>query len=129
MVALDTHVLLWWSLDPGKLSKKAAVICGEIEERGSYVSSISIWELGVKIRNGKLDIGMSVRDFAERLKRIGCVEIVPVDDTIWVRSLELDWEHRDPADRVIVTTALIHGLPLITKDQTIHKSNQLKCIW
>ena len=129
MVTLDTHALLWWTLDPEKLSPKAVAICGQIEERGSYVSAISIWELGVKIRNGKLDIGMSIREYVEKLKRLGCVEIVPVDEIVWIRSLELDWEHRDPADRVIVATALMRGTPLLTKDEVIHASMQLECVW
>lgn len=129
MVVLDTHALLWWTLDPGKLAKKAAQACEKIEDEGACLSSISIWELGVKIRNGKLDIGMSIRDYAEKVKRLGCVEIVPVDDLTWLRSLELDWEHRDPADRVIVATALMRGLPVLTKDDLIRKSKQVRCIW
>lgn len=129
MVLLDTHALLWWTLDPKKLSKKAASVCRDIEEQGAYVSSISIWELGVKIRNQKLDIGMTIRDYADKVKRLGSLDIVPVDESVWIRSLELNWEHRDPADRVIVSTALIQGLPVLTKDVIIRKSKQVKCVW
>ncbi len=42
MIVLDTHALLWWTLDPEKYSKKAAKVCAEIEKEGAYVSSISI---------------------------------------------------------------------------------------
>ncbi len=83
----------------------------------------------MKIRNGKLDIGMSIRDYTERLKRLGCIEIVPVDEGIWIRSLELNWEHRHPADRAIVATALSRGLRFLTKDEVIRKSKLVKCIW
>lgn len=129
MIVLDTHALLWWTLDPEKLSKKAAAICREIEQRGAYLSSISIWELGVNMRNGKLDLGMSIGDYAEKLKRLGCLEIVPLDEWLLIRSLELDWDHRDPADRVIVATGLQLGLPLLTKDNVIGLSGQIQCIW
>lgn len=129
MIVLDTHAVLWWTLDPGKLSKKAARACDKIEDEGAYLSSISIWELGVKIRNGKLDIGMSIRDYTELVKRIGTIEITPVDDLTWIRSLELEWDHRDPADRVIVATALMRGLPVLTKDDLIRKSKQVQSIW
>ncbi|MBC9888963.1 MAG: PIN domain-containing protein [Opitutae bacterium] len=129
MIVLDTHALLWWTLDPEKLSNKAATICGEIEQRGAYLSSISIWELGVKIRNGKLDLGMSIRDYDEKLERLGWLEIVPIDEWVWIRSLELDWGHRDPADRVIVATGLTLGLPLLTRDNVIGLSGQIQCIW
>lgn len=129
MIVLDTHALLWWTLDPEKLSQDATVICSELEEQGGYISSISIWELGIKIKNDKLDIGMSIRDYAEKVKRLGCIEIVPVEENIWIRSLELEWKHSDPADRVIVATALLHGLPLLSKDITIQTSKQIQCVW
>jgi PIN domain nuclease of toxin-antitoxin system len=129
MVILDTHALLWWTLDPEKLSGKAASMCSEFEEHGAYISSISIWKMGIKIRNGKLDIGMSIRDYTEKLKRLGSVEVLPVDELVWIRSLELEWEHRDPADRAIVATALIKGLPLMTKDVIIRSSRLVQCIW
>lgn len=129
MAVLDTHALLWWTLDPGKLSRKARTACNKIEEQGGYASSISVWELGIKIRNGKLDIGMSIRDYVEKLKSLGCLEIIPVDEIVWVRSFELDWEHRDPADRAIVATALIRRMPLLTKDDSIRTSKLVECIW
>ena len=129
MIVLDTHALLWWTLDPEKLSKKAKSVCSRIESEGAYLSSISIWELGVKIRNGNLDISMTIRDYTDKIRRLGCLEIVPVDEAIWIRALELDWEHRDPADRVIVATALLQGLPLLSKDESICSSKQVPCIW
>ena len=129
MIVFDTHALLWWTLDPEKLSHKARSICARIEEQGAYMSSISIWELGVKIRNEKLDIGMSIRQYAERVQRLGCVETIPVDESVWIRNLELEWGHRDPADRTIVATALILGLPLLSKDDAIRSYHGIESIW
>ena len=129
MIVLDSHALLWWTLDPKRLSAKAQTICSKIEVRGAYISSISIWELGVKIRDGKLDIGMSIREYSERIGRLGCVEIIPVDVSIWVRNLELDWDHRDPADRTIVATALSLNQPILTKDEAIRSFGKIEYIW
>lgn len=129
MIVFDTHALLWWTLDPEKLSHTARSICAGIEEQGAYMSSISIWELGVKIRNEKLDIGMSIRQYAERVQRLGCVETIPVDESVWIRNLELEWDHRDPADRTIVATALILGLPLLSKDDAIRSYHGIESIW
>ena len=53
MILLDTHALLWWALDPGQLSPVAAKVVDEMEQQGGFASSISIWELGVKIMRGK----------------------------------------------------------------------------
>ncbi len=126
---LDTHALLWWALDPDQLSPAAITALAEMERHGGFASSISIWELGVKVKRGKLELGIAVEELARRLERSAAVELVPVDTTIWLRSLALDWDHRDPADRVIVATAQLHGLPLLTKDETIRAAGLVSTIW
>jgi len=52
-----------------------------------------------------------------------------VETTTWLRSLALPWEHGDPADRVIVATALLLGLPILTKDQPIRDFKGIRSIW
>lgn len=128
-VCLDTHALLWWAMDPEKLSEKARSYCQRMTVTPGYVSAISIWELGLKIKNGHLEIGISIEEFTRRLKLTGEIEIVPVDETIWMKNLELAWEHRDPADRTIVATAILRGVPLLTKDETIRAFPPAKSIW
>ncbi len=128
MVVLDTCALIWWTLDPEMLSPAAAATCDRIGMQGGAISSISIWEVGIKIKQGKLDIGMSVEAYADRLKRIGGLDIIPVDEAIWLANLSLDWEHRDPADRTIVATALQKDAALVTKDDII-RSFYPKTIW
>ena len=129
VVVLDTHTVIWWTLDPVKLSKRAAKLCTQFTTTPAYLSSISIWEIGIKIKKGKLDLGISARQFAERLKRTGLVQIVPVDETIWLRNLELEWDHRDPSNRTIVATAQIKNVPVLTKDETIRHFKGVKTIW
>jgi PIN domain nuclease of toxin-antitoxin system len=129
VIVLDTHALLWWALDPDKLSPAAVTCLADVERRGGFASAISIWELGIKIQRGKLELGMSIDEFASRLARTQVVELVAVDTRIWLRSLELPWDHRDTADRVIVATAAVRGLPLLTADAEIHRFAGVTCIW
>jgi len=68
MILLDTCALIWWTLDPKKLSEVAAAACDSIEEHGASISSISIWEIGIKIRKNKLDIGLTLEEYVRRLK-------------------------------------------------------------
>lgn len=119
MVVLDTHALLWWSLDPERLSPTARDVCRSMEKSGGYISSISIWEIGIKVKRGKLEIGTTLTDYVNRLQLLDCLSIVPVDAVIWVENITLPWEHRDPADRTIVATAKSLGLPILTKDAII----------
>lgn len=129
MIALDTHALLWWALDPAQLSSRAAGILRRMEQEGGFVSSISLWELGLKIKKQQLDIGMAIEEFARRIERSGTVEVVAVDTTLWLMSLSLRWNHRDPADRVIVATALAKGVPLLTADEAIRGFNGVTTVW
>jgi len=128
VIVLDTHALLWWALDPDKLSAGATETVATMEREGGFASSISIWELGVKVKNRKLGLPLPIDELSRRIER-GGVELLPVDSNTWLRSLSLSWDHADPADRVIVATALIKGLPLLTGDQAIHAFSDVTCIW
>lgn len=128
MVLLDTCALIWYAVDQDKLSLNAQKKCDLIPQKGAYTSSISIWEIGLKIKNKKLDIGTTIDDFVKRLKKLNTIKILPVDETIWIKNLELDWEHRDPVDRTIVATAGVRKLPIITSDKTI-QDFYLDTIW
>jgi PIN domain nuclease of toxin-antitoxin system len=129
VIVLDTHALLWWALDPDQLSSTARAVCEQMEREGGFASAISVWELGVKVKNGKLDMGLPLSEFVRRLQTSGVVELVPVDTSIWLRTVMLDWNHRDPADRVIVATALEKGLPLLSRDETLHAYGGVRCVW
>lgn len=129
MILLDTHVLLWWALDPDRLSSAAAASLQAMERRGGFASAISIWELGIKVQRGKLDLGISIAEFTRRIQKIGMIELLPVNTATWLRSLELAWDHRDPADRVIVATAILQDVPLLTADTEIHRFGGISCVW
>lgn len=119
MVVLDTCALYWWTLAPEALSVKARSACRKIETAGALACAVSLWELGLKARAGKVELGCSLRDYAARLEHVAGLEVVPATTDLWLDSLELDWAHRDPADRLIVALAKRRNLPLITADQVI----------
>jgi PIN domain nuclease of toxin-antitoxin system len=129
VILLDTHALLWWALDPEQLSPTASELVGRMEEQGGYASSISIWELGIKLARGQLELPIGVDELALRVRQGGVVELLSVDTTTWLRTLSLDWSHRDPADRVIVATALLRGVPVLTKDRLLHEFEGIECVW
>ncbi|MEG4939118.1 type II toxin-antitoxin system VapC family toxin [Microcoleus sp. F4-D5] len=105
-VVLDTCALIWWSLDPEKLSQSAKDACQQMEqEKNGLVPSTAIWEIAIKIKNHKLDLGVSIDDYIATLKKSNVIRIVPIDEDIWLESVKLEWEHRDPADRVVVAVA------------------------
>lgn len=129
MIVLDTHALLWWAMDPDRLSRAASTSVRDMERHGGFASAISIWELGVKVQRGKLDLGISVEEFSRRIDQSTVVQLLAVDAATWQQSLALPWDHRDPADRVIVATAILQGVPLITADDEIRRFSGVTCIW
>ena len=126
MIVLDTSALLFWTLHRERLSEAASVAISEAER--VLVSSISIWEIGIKVGRGGLSIPLPVREYAERLEQLARVDILPVDTEIWLTNLDLQWDHRDPADRSIVATAVVNSCPLVTSDRTI-RAFYSRSIW
>lgn len=126
MIVTDTATLLFWTLDRERLSHPAARAIADADRIG--ISSISIWEIGIKVSKGKLSIPLPIREFTDKLEQVDRVQILPVDVATWIKNLELDWEHRDPADRTVVATAILHACPLVTPDATI-RAYHAQSIW
>ena len=129
VIVLDTHALLWWALDPKHLSREATALVAKMEQEGGFASAISLWELAVKVKRGKLELPLPVQQLAERIAEGGVVEVLPVDTRTWLHSVALEWEHSDPADRVIVSTAMLRGVPLLSKESAIRSFSPVKCVW
>jgi len=126
MIVLDTSALIYWTLDPARLSEKARQAIEHAEQ--IVISSISIWEIGLKVKHNQLVLPLSMPDYVKRLDRLEALEILAVDVQTWLDNLDLPWEHRDPADRTIVALATRFGCPLITSDRVIAGYYQ-KTVW
>ncbi len=117
MVLLDTSALLFLTVDPEKLSPTARQAIDNAEVL--FASSISIWEIAQKVKRSRLEIRMGIDQWIKGLYQLNHLKILSVDVDMWLGSVALDWDHRDPADRVIVATASILNCPLITSDRII----------
>jgi len=126
MIVLDTHAVVWWAGDPGRLSAKAAAALDKAERIG--LPAIVFWEAALLVRKGRLDLGMSAREWAERIQLIPRVDALPLTPEIAVVADSLRM-HPDPADRFIVATAILHRVPLVTKDRSLRRLRIVKTIW
>lgn len=116
-VVLDTAALIWWTTDPARLSANAGRTIDAATE--ILVSTISIWEVAIKARRGALILPVSARALARDLDEVERVSVRSVDADTWITNVELDWEHKDPADRTIVALAQLAGASLVTSDRRI----------
>ncbi|WP_206043735.1 type II toxin-antitoxin system VapC family toxin [Geitlerinema sp. P-1104] len=94
---------------------------GDGTRKNGYVPSIAIWEIALKVKRNKLDLGVKVEDYVAALKQSDVVTIVPIDEDIWLETVQLNWEHRDPADRVVVAIAQMTQSSIMTADTKIAK--------
>lgn len=125
-LVLDSGALLYWTLDPERLTAPAAEAIAQA--RQITVSAISIWEIGLKAKQGKLELPLSIHAYVDRLKRLERLQIEAVTVEVWLENLALNWAHRDPADRTIVATAVLAGCPLVSSDRVIQAFYQ-QTVW
>ena len=119
MILLDTHVLVWLDGGSSRLGSKARRAINETYlEEGLAVSAITFWEVGTLQRKGRLDLAMDLGSWRMQVLEAGVVEI-PVNGDIGALAATLEAFHADPADRMIVATALRDGACLCTADRRI----------
>ena len=131
MIVLDTHVWLWWISEPTKLSASAAAAIEQaVVESSIVISSISTWEVAMLVEKGRLELSVDVRDWVRKSESLPFIHFAAMDNTIALRSVSLPGSfHADPADRIIVATALTMGLPLVSKDDKIRTYPHVQTIW
>ena len=128
MLLLDTHTFIWLASDRTQLSEKVLALM-EVESDGLFISSITATEIGLLSISGKINTYGSCKDFLfKNLKRFSIHE-VPVDVEIAFASSQLPPIHRDPVDRIIIATALVHGMVILTKDRVIPTYPKVKVVW
>lgn len=124
---LDTHVLLWALMEPGRLSSRARRVIEDVNNE-VVVSSASAWEIATKHRLGRLPEAETVmHGYAEHLARLQATEF-PISSRHALLAGALPGTHRDPFDRMLASQALIEGVPVITSDP-LFKHFRAKVIW
>jgi len=131
VIVLDTHVWVWWVSGLGRLSAKARRLIGAaVTQKAVYLSSISVWEVAQLVARGRLELTMDVAAWVAKSEALPFLHFIPVDNAIAMKSVQLPGPLLpDPADRIIVATALILGFPLVTRDEKIARSPHVRTIW
>ncbi|MDR2896138.1 MAG: type II toxin-antitoxin system VapC family toxin [Propionibacteriaceae bacterium] len=125
---LDTHVFLWAVRAPEKLSTRVVAL---LEDRSNelLVCSGTPWELAIKYRSGKLpEAGPVITDYAATLLRLGASSL-PISHSHSIQAGLLDWDHRDPFDRLLAGVAVIEGLPLVSRDEVFDSLPEVSRVW
>lgn len=131
MIILDTSVLIWLISSPEKLSHKASqVVEREIKKEEIIVSSISVWEIYLLVKKGRLKFTVHPDKWLEETENLPFIRFVAVDNKIAAYSVNLpDPLHKDPADRIIIATALQIGARVVTPDKKILNYPHIQTVW
>jgi PIN domain nuclease of toxin-antitoxin system len=116
---VDTHLLLWFVLEPGRLAQRAARLLTDRAVPVVY-SLASIWEVAIKtsLRKPGFDVDPDV--LRKLLTDEGFTEL-PIAPAHIARVAALPWLHRDPFDRMLVAQAAVEGLTLLSADATLKR--------
>jgi PIN domain nuclease of toxin-antitoxin system len=119
VILLDTHVLVWLAEDSPALGKRATRLADAALQRDEvFVSAISFWEIAMMAHRGRLRLDMAPAALRQNTLEQGIREVV-LSGEIGIAAAQLAGLHGDPADRMIVATALSMGAALVTADHSI----------
>jgi PIN domain nuclease of toxin-antitoxin system len=120
---LDTHIVVRWLSDPKKLSREQSRVLDDAIRRGERigVSAITLLEIAL-LGEGRKLIAAGLNDLFHQLDTNPAFRIIPLTSDIAQEVGAVGGSLRDPADRVIVATARIHRLRLVTSDRRIVES-------
>lgn len=119
MILLDTHALIWLRQGNERLGSTTREKIDLAYQRGELaVAAISFWEIGMLHAKGRIRLGVDLPEWRRTLIEQGLVEIA-IDGAIGLKATMLQDFHGEPADCLIVSTALINACELVTADNKI----------
>jgi len=127
MILLDTHIWIWSVQGDPRLRDGQSELIRKHETSRIGISAISLWEVAKAVELGRLELPVPIEDWFESALSAPGIEILPLTPRIAVWSTQLPGDfHKDPFDQLIVATARVHDIPLVTADTQILKYPYVK---
>lgn len=128
MILLDTHVWFWWVRADPLLDPAHARHIAANRTNGIGVSVYSVWELAMLEQKGRVVVDRPLLDWVQVALAYPDVHLLPLTPEIAIESTRLpDPFHKDPADRILVATARVLSIPVVTEDCKILAYPHVRC--
>ena len=119
LILLDTHVLLWLDRDDPLLGSTADRMAESALAEGTLAASaITFWEIALLLAKDRIELARPLVQWRRDLLASGLIEC-PVVGEIGIAAAQIEGLHGDPADRIILATAVHHQATLVTADQRL----------
>jgi len=128
---LDTHIWIWWNMNPQKLSQKVKELISNAEMYDEILlSAISPWEFSKLLEKKRVGISCDPEDWINTALDMPKLRLVPLSPVLSYRSTMLPQPfHNDPADQIIVATAREENATILTKDERILAYKNVRSLW
>jgi PIN domain nuclease of toxin-antitoxin system len=120
-VLIDTNVFLWCIAGEQRKLSRTALRVVEDMNVDLWLSSISLWEIAIKVNAGKLDLPKDPDFYKAQIAKFCIGRVLPVEEAHVLADFGLPRYHRDPFDRMLIAQAQVEGLPFVTGDKQIQK--------
>ena len=111
---LDTHTFLWFIDDNAMLSSRGKTL---LEAENDLLLSVgSLWEIAVKLRLGKLTVGMPTEVLMTEHVTANNIDVLPISVPHLIQVSTLPLHHRDPFDRLIIAQSIVEKIPIVSAD-------------
>jgi len=128
VITLDTHSWLWWVTEPAYLSDAAMNAIADADVL--CIPAIVCWEMARLVDRGRIQLALEITEWLHRALSDPRARLIALSPEIAVQANAFgDTLHRDPADRLIVATAMELSAPLITKDAHIQAFGGVETVW
>ncbi len=131
MILLDTCAVIWDALDRQQLSEKALNAINKADEFNAIIiSDITIWEIAMLTQKERIKVDTTASHFVNLYLQTRNISIVNISPEIAELSVSFGAEiNKDPADRIISATSMIHNAQLVTADQNLISNEVIDTLW
>ena len=129
MILLDTHIWVWLADESERLTDQHRRIIEDHRADGLGVSVISCWEVAKLVEYNRLSLACAIEEWVEGALALPEMQLIELTPRIAISSTKLPGTfHRDPSDQIIVATARVYDLAVLTEDEKILKYEHVRTL-